>query len=252
MTDSSLSAVFFSEPRGVLVLRADTPVGQALTLSLAQPNARLALSCQTENSTLWETTAQTLQAGAIALPLEKTGVFDPDSSETLVERVVEDFGRLDLVVFPLVSEGEDRTVLKETIMEEITHLACAARPLLRRARPTGFFLIVSNTPLPTGFSPGTGSRKPLPGNSHRPAGASPRPGAGSSDGSPGDSHKTRNPGPTAREDQGHPRQAKPHRQSLGLERERKGIQSTKINEKVEQDHRMNRIPFKRFRIPLIL
>ncbi|HPS02450.1 MAG TPA: hypothetical protein PLA90_13005 [Candidatus Sumerlaeota bacterium] len=153
MTETPPSSPFFSEPRGVLVLRADTPLGQVLTLSLARPNARLALSCQTGNATFWETIPRVLQSGAIALPLEKEeGRFNSDTAESLVERVVEDFGRLDLVVWPLDHATENGTVSVEEAVEEAARLARAARPHLRRARPTGFFLMVTNAPLPLGFS----------------------------------------------------------------------------------------------------
>lgn len=154
MTETPPSSPFFSEPRGVLVLRADTPPGQVLTLSLARPNARLALSCQTGNATFWETIPRVLQSGAIALPLEKEeGRFNSDTAESLVERVVEDFGRLDLVVCPLVFETENGTIPVEEAVEEAARLARAARPHLRRARPTGFFLMVPvpDAPLPSGF-----------------------------------------------------------------------------------------------------
>jgi NAD(P)-dependent dehydrogenase (short-subunit alcohol dehydrogenase family) len=153
MTETPTSSPFFSEPRGVLILRADTALGQALTLSLARPNARLALSCQTwNNTTFWETIPRLLQSGAIVLPLEeKGGPFNSDTAESLVERVVEDFGRLDLVVCPLEIATGNGTASVEEAVEEATRRARAARPHLRRARPTGFFLMVTDAPLSQGF-----------------------------------------------------------------------------------------------------
>ncbi len=152
MTELPLSQPFFSEPRGTLVLQADTSLGQTLTLALAQPHARLALSSRNESPTFWETISRTLTANAIALPVGVGGeAFTSETVGGLVERVVEDFGRLDLVVYPI--EGASRGgVSAEEIEREIVCLARAAHPHLRRARPTGFFLIVSNASLPSGFS----------------------------------------------------------------------------------------------------
>jgi NAD(P)-dependent dehydrogenase (short-subunit alcohol dehydrogenase family) len=152
MTESQSSSSFFSEPRGVLVLRADSLLGQVLTLSLAQRNARLALTCRTESPPFWETSARATRTGAIVLPLEEPGPLTSEIFEALMKRVVEDFGRLDLVVCPLAFEAEDHAVSAQAIAVEIHRLASAARPHLRRARPTGFFLIAADASLPPEFS----------------------------------------------------------------------------------------------------
>ena len=162
------------ETCSVLVIGADGVYGQAICRAFARPGARIAMQYGREEDAVWETAAWVASRGGIALPL-CAGLEEwvphegeADAARRLVERVVEDFGRLDVVVVtgdPAAGDsdeeggrprGEGCSVLSpqssvlsgggargEGWAALVGSLARAAGPFLRRSRPPGHLIVLT-------------------------------------------------------------------------------------------------------------
>ena len=158
----------------VLVIGAAGVYGQAICRAFARPGARIAMQYAREEDAVWETAAWVASRGGIALPL-CAGLEEwvPHEGEAdavcrLVERVVEDFGRLDVVVAALApaqkdagsddggARGEGCSVLspQSSVLSGggargegraglVASLARAAGPFLRKSRPLGHLIVLA-------------------------------------------------------------------------------------------------------------
>ena len=162
------------EACSVLVIGAAGAYGQAICRAFARPGARIAMQYGREEDAVWEAAAQVASRGGIALPL-CAGLEEwvpheeeADAVRRLVERVVEDFGRLDVVVmagdpaahYSDVEDGgacgEGCSVLSpqssvlsggrargERWAALVASLARAAGAFLRRSRPLGHLIVLA-------------------------------------------------------------------------------------------------------------
>ena len=142
------------EPCSVLVIGAAGVYGQAICRAFARPGARIAMQYAREEDAVWETAAQVASRGGIALPLcagLKEWVpheGEADAVRRLVERVVEDFGRLDVVVAALApaqkdAGSDDGGARGEGWAGLVASLARAAGPFLRKSRPLGHLIVLA-------------------------------------------------------------------------------------------------------------
>jgi NAD(P)-dependent dehydrogenase (short-subunit alcohol dehydrogenase family) len=163
------------EACSVLVIGAAGAYGQAICRAFARPGARIAMQYGHEEDAVWETAAWVASRGGIALPL-CVGLEEwvphegeADAVRRLVERVVEDFGRLDIVVVAARApaqedtgsddggaRGEGCSVLSpqssvlsgglargEGWAALVASLARAAGPFLRKSRPLGHLIVLA-------------------------------------------------------------------------------------------------------------
>jgi hypothetical protein len=162
------------EACSVLVIGAAGVYGQAICRAFARPGARIAMQYGREEDAVWETAAWVASRGGIALPL-CAGLEEwvphegeAEAAHRLVERVVEDFGRLDVVVVagdPAAGDsdeeggrtrGEGCSVLSpqssvlsgggargEGWAALVASLARAAGPFLRKSRPLGHLIVLA-------------------------------------------------------------------------------------------------------------
>ena len=162
------------EACSVLVIGAAGAYGQAICRAFARPGARIAMQYGHEEDAVWETAAWVASRGGIALPL-CAGLEEwvphegeADAVRRLVERVVEDFGRLDIVVVAGDSAAGDSdeegvgacregysvlspqsSVLSggrasgEGWAALVASLARAAGPFLRKSRPLGHLIVLA-------------------------------------------------------------------------------------------------------------
>jgi NAD(P)-dependent dehydrogenase (short-subunit alcohol dehydrogenase family) len=138
----------------VLVIGAAGVYGQAICRAFARPGARIAMQYAREEDAVWETAAWVASRGGIALPL-CAGLEEwvPHEGEAdavcrLVERVVEDFGRLDVVVAALApaqkdAGSDDGGARGEGWAGLVASLARAAGPFLRKSRPLGHLIVLA-------------------------------------------------------------------------------------------------------------
>ena len=149
-------------PQSLLVLKATTPWGEALCRAFARKGARIAIQYRddrngggdndSEFKKAMEVASRAADRRAVALPLRANlpalGTEDPDGADearNLIERVVDDFGRLDAVLYPaerfsfLKPNSEDAG--KEAAA--VANLLRAAAPHLRRSKPAGHFIILA-------------------------------------------------------------------------------------------------------------
>lgn len=153
---SQLGNVLAPAGRCVLVLHADTAYGAATAMKFAMRGARIALQFEGDDTRVLEIAALLTRKGAIALPLEcplSSRITIEKREELLlrtVGRIIEDFGRLDDVIFPVKGGQLGLDAKQGTAQTEdgrmVLALARAAAPHLKRARPMGHFTIMM--PLP--------------------------------------------------------------------------------------------------------
>jgi NAD(P)-dependent dehydrogenase (short-subunit alcohol dehydrogenase family) len=142
------------EACSVLVIGGAGVYGQAICRAFARPGARIAMQYAREEDAVWETAAWVASRGGIALPL-CAGLEEwvphegeADAVRRLVERVVEDFGRLDIVVAagaPAQKDtgSNDGGARGEGWAAMVASLARAAGPFLRKSRPLGHLIVLA-------------------------------------------------------------------------------------------------------------
>ena len=164
-----------SSPEGgtahaILVVNAAQVYGAALCDAFAAERVRLAIEFSAgEREQALRLARRAACRGAVAFPVEREACASEGEGpeEALVRRVVEDFGRLDAVVYPLESleELHPRRLPKPATHEPAARPGCpeplrdrdaplsphalarAAAPHLRAVRPVGHFILVVPAPL---------------------------------------------------------------------------------------------------------
>jgi short-subunit dehydrogenase len=150
------------QDKTVVITGASEGIGQELAVQLARRGARLALAARSERG-LSETARRCAEAGAPAMVVV-TDVADRESCRNLIQRTVEHFGRLDVLV-------NNAGISMQVPFEEVTDLSVFERimqvnflgamycthfalPHLKQAR--GLLVAISSLQGKTGFPNSTG------------------------------------------------------------------------------------------------
>lgn len=127
-----------SASRSVLVIHADSLFGSAACIAFARKGSRILIHHERELEAACRAAAQVAAREAIALPLQMDLSAGERAMKSLIERVVEDFGRLDVVLFFLDADPDGES------FERASACAHAALPSLRQSRPAGHFVLIGS------------------------------------------------------------------------------------------------------------
>ena len=128
-----------SSARGILAVNAASALGSAVCVEFAAKGSRILIHHTGALDEACRIAARAAERQAAALPLEMDLSSDTDACARLVERMVEDFGRLDVVVYLLEDSSDESLAQAEACLQ-------AATPALRASRPAGHFVLVGRRP----------------------------------------------------------------------------------------------------------
>ncbi|MBN1866462.1 hypothetical protein JW916_04130 [Candidatus Sumerlaeota bacterium] len=135
--------------RAILLIGGSTPEGvapcetAALCEAVARVGDRIAIQLERDAEQAARLAARVASRGSLVLPLEMPLRSGVDVRQALVGRVVEDFARIDLVLYAARgAKGSTDKAKGESAARDLARWAEASEPVLRKARPTGHFLVV--------------------------------------------------------------------------------------------------------------
>lgn len=147
------NAALEGESQSILVIGGSGSLGGAVCEAFARKGARIAVHYHSGEERALKVAAVAASRGAVAMPIAADLTEGRAACHRLIDRIIEDFGRLDVVVFaakagtgaplPGMAEADwDHAIAAN--LTSAAWCAQAAFPHLRKSRPAGHFVVVGS------------------------------------------------------------------------------------------------------------